>query len=549
MAQLNSTIMAGAWLEGTNDFQQRIPNPTQAGIAATAAALAEPMNGDLWNQFSAGLNNTIGYTLIDALRWDNPFDTFRRENLRFGNSIREIMPKWIKAHTYSDSSKNLLDIDKADFAQWVYSVNYETKFPWDLNRAELLRAMSGPDGSTAINDLYTATAIQAINSDAHAMATTCIELFAEADRRWDGGLYRMHVDQGSDRKENAVALLEAIRTMVYRLPWPSRLYNHVQVPVFAKPGELVVFVTPETRAMIDVRAYAELFNVSYAEMQARIMVIPEIPVANALAVITTDNFIHWHDTVYGIFSFFNIDTLNDKQILHHQAVVGANPAVPVVVLTSDAATTVPVIKMDAESLQISAEAETVEQGGTVALHAKLTGSVTANADGVEVRPDSCTYVVTADAPLNSRTFVDKFGVLHCQKTIPVGSTITVEATSTYIYPGGRTEELTATETVTVTAPETGGDFTLTYEWVKDSSKGVPGDVTLPAPVSADSGATVQLAPVPSTKWTTDDGEPGGTAGTWAFAGWSTSNTGAPTVTEVKVTADTAVYGKWTFAAS
>ena len=273
------------------------------------------------------------------------------------------------------------------------------------------------------------------------------------------------------------------------------------------------------------------------------MVIPEIPVANALAVITTDNFIHWHDTVYGIFNFFNIDTLNDKQILHHQAVVGANPSVPVVVLTRESGSMVPVYRMQATSLTLTAEEETVAPGGTVALHAVLNGAVTENPDGVEVAPDACTYAVTTEgAALNSRTYVDKFGVLHVQRTIADGTELTVTATSTYVDPSGGAQAITATETVTVDASIDQGDYTITYEWVKDGTYGVPGDVLLPGAVGATSGATVTLAPDPVTGET----DAKGTAGTWTFAGWSTSNTGTPVVTSHTVTADVTIYGKWTF---
>ena len=47
MAEKNSTIMASVWLEATNDFQQRIPNPTIHGIDATLGALFDPLNNDI----------------------------------------------------------------------------------------------------------------------------------------------------------------------------------------------------------------------------------------------------------------------------------------------------------------------------------------------------------------------------------------------------------------------------------------------------------------------------------------------------------------------
>ena len=57
----NYTILDKAWLEGTNDYQQRIPRPAQQGVSASVAALTDPRNFDLWNQFVNTLNNTIAY--------------------------------------------------------------------------------------------------------------------------------------------------------------------------------------------------------------------------------------------------------------------------------------------------------------------------------------------------------------------------------------------------------------------------------------------------------------------------------------------------------
>lgn len=42
MAANNSTIMAKAWLAGTNDFQQRIPDPTISGVAQTSRHFETP---------------------------------------------------------------------------------------------------------------------------------------------------------------------------------------------------------------------------------------------------------------------------------------------------------------------------------------------------------------------------------------------------------------------------------------------------------------------------------------------------------------------------
>lgn len=562
MAQLNSTILAHAWIEGGNDFQQRISSPTQAGYARTVSDLESPMNGDIWNQFNGMLNNTIGQSLISSERWSNPYERMRLANLRYGNSIREIMVNWIKQHSYSDTSKDLLDVNKPEFAQWFYSVNYQEKTPWDLNRAELLRAMhEGPD-SAGINDLYQATTVAALNSDSYSIYSTCNQCFYQADESWEGGLFRVKVDAGATKKDTAMNLLEAIRAMLYKLGYPSQLYNHVNIPVFANTGmngnsanEMMMFTDADTMASIEVRAYAEIFNVSDAEMRTRNMVLPEMPLVGGgvLGAMTTDAFIHWHDTVYGIFSFFNPDTLNDKYILQHQAIVAPNPGVPIVVFDQNGMTIVPVIGIQASGITLTPDGTTVAPGGSVDLNPKLTGTVDENEGGIGVLPDSATYSLSVDnGTLNSKTFVDRFGTLHVQKSgLPDGAKITVTATATYINPSKQQNALSTTAQITVKSPDNpAGTYKVVYDVKGDDTYGIPADSPTPDTMIADSGVTVQLEPKCSTAWTTSDGTADGVAGTWTFSGWAASESYSPEITKIDtIGADTTVYGKWAFAAS
>ena len=68
MAADNATILAKVWLNGTNDFQQRIPDPTQHGVDATMQALFDPMNRQYYNQFIDSLVMRIGYTYVHPAR-------------------------------------------------------------------------------------------------------------------------------------------------------------------------------------------------------------------------------------------------------------------------------------------------------------------------------------------------------------------------------------------------------------------------------------------------------------------------------------------------
>ena len=71
MSVLNSDILTRAWMNGSNSFQQRIPNPSIASYANVVENLFAPMNADLYNEFSGLLNGLIG-TYIDVKRFENP---------------------------------------------------------------------------------------------------------------------------------------------------------------------------------------------------------------------------------------------------------------------------------------------------------------------------------------------------------------------------------------------------------------------------------------------------------------------------------------------
>ena len=79
MAETNSTILGKFRLSGTNDFQQRIPDPAQAGLAATAKVLLDPMNGDIWNAFYGWLINRVGAMYTRTQVWRNGLEQYVKQ--------------------------------------------------------------------------------------------------------------------------------------------------------------------------------------------------------------------------------------------------------------------------------------------------------------------------------------------------------------------------------------------------------------------------------------------------------------------------------------
>ncbi len=461
MAQNNNTIMAKAWLAGTNDFQQRIPDPTQAGISATMSALFQPMNGQYFNQFMDILVNRIAYTYVRGQNYKNPLAVFKGNKINYGSTIQEIAPKWIKAHSYEDDAETLLKLHRPESEVWYHSQNRRDQYPISVNVDELRTAFTDEYG---LNNLVAQLMNTPNNADEYDEFNIMKNLIAEYETRW--GFYKYHLDDYPADDASGKAFLTALQTLGGKLQFPSSVYSGTDIPVFAQPSELVLLVTPEAQASLNVNTLAALFNVDLAKVSYRTVLIDEFPIPDAVALLTTEDFFVCHDTLYNTTSFWNPQTLTTTYWLNHWGVYSVSPFVPAILFTTAAGTVTPTIKQAVTGLTVTAEPGTVESGGSVGIVTKLNGTIDpADSDAdVLVRPDACIYNVSAETPagadpatkpakpvqLNARTRVDNYGVLHVQKTgLKPGDVITVTATSTYVNPSGATVPYTGIATVTI----------------------------------------------------------------------------------------------------
>lgn len=466
MAVKNSTILSKAWIEGSNDFQQRIPNPDIAGYAAAVQELFNPYNGDLLNGFSNLLVGFMG-SYVESKLFENPLRELKKPAAEFGNTERHVAVKYMKAHSYKLDDETLLKLEKPEFQEWFYSVNQHRRYEFSWSRYELARVMSEGSGY-GLDNLLAATLDQQRSSDNYDEMQVMINTFAMADKYYS--LYRSNITAAPTTKELGQELLVKIRTDAGMMQFPSMRYNQLDVPVFESPRTLVLWVTPETNAYLDVMALAELFHVERAEVNFRKIIVPEFPIPNVYAALTSEDFIYARDVWYGIEPpFYNPANRTYKYYLFHDQMIGMNPAANCVLYTTGTATTIPTISMATTGMSITPGAANVSLGGSIKLGLALTGSVTPTGTPtgtpVAVEPDAATYTVaathtagstTTPVELNSRTYVSSDGILHVQKSgnLVVGDKIVVTAKTAYVNPSdSKATDYTATFTGTVVAAE------------------------------------------------------------------------------------------------
>lgn len=458
MATSNSTIMEKVWLNGSNDFQQRIPRPTQGNIGATVEALFDPMNRQYFNDFMQILINRIAFTYVRGQRWNNKLAVFKGQKINYGSTIQEIAPNWIRAHAYNVGEETLLKLNRPEAEVWYHSQNRQDRYDISISYDDLRTAFTDEYG---LNNFIAKVMEVPINSDEYDEYRIMLQLTAEYDQNF--GFYKENISAITD-DTTGKAFLKKLREIAGLLEFPSARYNaaNVNIPVFANNKELVILMTPAVKASIDVDTLAGIFQLDKADIQQRIITVDEFPIPGAQALLTTEDFFVCHDTVYENTNFWNPQTLVNNYYLHHWGIYSVSPFVPAILFTTETGTEIPTVTetITGITLAFADNATTIEPGNTIATEITLAGTLKIGNNNytgskIKLAPDSATYEINAERggdaiQLNARTYVDKYGVLHVQKTgLETNDVITVTAKSTYINPSGETSEFTDDATITV----------------------------------------------------------------------------------------------------
>ena len=459
MAVNNSTIAGRIWLSGTNDYQQRVPAPDVADMAATSKFLFDPMNKRFLNEFMDSFVNRIGLQVVHQNEWQNPLAQFKRASMRYGSAIQESAVKWIRAHSYDIDDNVLFELSKPEAAVWYHTVNRQDRYDITVELPDLRKAFLDEYG---LNSLVNAIMTVPRNSDNYDEYLSMMQQIAYYEENW--GFFKHSVSAAPADEATGKEFLTAVRSDAIKLGYPTAYYSPVSakygIPVFAKPEELVLFITADAMASVDVNTLAGIFNLDKAELRYRTIVVPELPIPNAFAMLTTDQFFVCSDYVYANESFYNPKNLATNYYLHHWEVVSVSPFVPAIIYTTDTATALTTVTQTVSGLTITADPATVEPGGTAQLAVDLTGSVTGNDAGIEVKPDAVYWSISAETAategepiaLSERTYIDRDFVLHVQEDgLETGNVLHVTGTSVYVNPSGTTTQQTKTADVTIGA--------------------------------------------------------------------------------------------------
>ena len=346
----NVSVLNLARTLASAEYNSRIPVATQDNIAEISEIITTYPTAK--NEFINVLTNQIGKNIYLNQVYKNPFNFMNCGQLPFGKSIEMVFVDLIKSKNFnenfgSENTKVGSLLTKEDMSDKVkvsyFTENYRHKYKITISDEQLKGAFRSADG---LQNLINMILITPINSKEFDQYLLCKQALCNAEIQSETitGYSTM------DENKQAKVLTKKVRTYVEKFKFMSNNFNAGGVHTFTRPDDIVVFVTPETKALLDVELLASSFNMDKAKLIARIVTIDSFSKLNSttsdkkgdveedtkcLAVVCDKKLIQNYGTLNTSESIRNPEQLETNSFYHDWGIVAVCPYVNAIKLMSN----------------------------------------------------------------------------------------------------------------------------------------------------------------------------------------------------------------------
>lgn len=318
-------------------FRDAVPLANALNVAEWGTALR--LNQQFMNEFANALVNRIGAVVFKHVQLSNPLARFKQNHMLTGDTIEEIFTDLATEHFY--------DVDVAE----------EEVFKRELPNIEALYHKRNRQGfyKVTISDTQLAAAFTSWEQVGTMLAQAIQSLYNGASvgeyeymllllkNYYAKGHFKVF-DLGSESSLTPKMLVEKARGVAtsMTLPMGTSKYNSLGVRTTTTYDDLLIFMTPETEASIDVNVLAAAFNMDKAQFLGNRIIVddlgsnPENPSEKIHMIIADQSLFVVRDTLNRMTSQYNAQGLYTNYFLHVQQVQSTSRFANAVAITTGA---------------------------------------------------------------------------------------------------------------------------------------------------------------------------------------------------------------------
>ena len=253
------------------DYKERIPQATQTNIQNIMTTIMSYSTTK--EEFTNTILNKIVKTKVLNKAYENSLKFFKKEPLPFGKTIEGVFVDLIKAKNFNENfgvgnneATSLLGKEKPTIKVEYYSENFKHKYKLSISDEQLKSAFMSADGLSQMTQGLIRSATSSSEYDEYMMIKTLIGASVSKEVEIQG-LFAL------DENAQAKKVTKTVQALVNKFRFMSTEYNKQGVHTHCLPSDCVIITTPDQLANLNVELLATAFNVPYAEMPSRIVVI------------------------------------------------------------------------------------------------------------------------------------------------------------------------------------------------------------------------------------------------------------------------------------
>lgn len=316
----NITFLNAVRATASADYKDRVPTATQTNITDIMTTIMT--YSATKEEFTDTILNKIVRTKVMNKAYENSLKFFKKEPLPFGKTIEAVFVDLIKAKNFNENfgtedseAGSLLSKEVPTVKVEYYSENFKHKYKLSISDEQLKSAFMSAEGLSQLTQGLIRTATSSSEYDEYMMIKALIGASVEKELEITG-LFAL------DEYAQAKKITKTVQALVNKFRFMSTQYNKQGVHTHCLPQDCVIITTPDQLANLNVELLATAFNVPYAEMPSRIVVIDEFLSADGtedndtVCIVADMDLIQFRNTLDSWESFRNPDGLMTN-MFHH----------------------------------------------------------------------------------------------------------------------------------------------------------------------------------------------------------------------------------------
>lgn len=266
-------------VDNNSIYHQYVPVVTDSTtIGEFGSPILDTQNLDVLNDF-VGLLKKVVYTAVYNKTFNNPLAELEGDRIPLGQFVEDVMINPSKARGFNvNDFAGILQKYEAEVATQYLSVNSDLQYCVTLTRDKIRNAFTSWDNlesliSGYINSLYNGAYVTRYNQ-AKGLPLSAFE----------AGAIKYEVITEPTDEDTAKALVRKMRADYSKFQIPSSKFNAWQdvkgedafaLKTWSDPQDIIVMISADVEALLDVEVLASAFNMSKADFLGRVIVVDD----------------------------------------------------------------------------------------------------------------------------------------------------------------------------------------------------------------------------------------------------------------------------------